>query len=94
MLGRLASAGALVLAIWGASWANHPPVVSNVQAQQREGTALVDITYDVQDEDGDTLTIRVYVSNDGGKTYKFRVGKPFWGYTTAIMRGRSGAMLW
>ncbi len=72
MLGRLASAGALVLAIWGASWANHPPVVSNVQAQQREGTALVDITYDVEDEDGDTLTIRVYVSNDGGKTYKFR----------------------
>ena len=58
--------------LWGTSWANHPPVVSNVHAQQREGTALVNITYDVEDEDEDTLTIRVYVSNDGGKTYKFR----------------------
>jgi formylglycine-generating enzyme required for sulfatase activity len=46
------------------------PIVSNVQAKQREGSRLVDITYDVADPDSTTLTIYLKVSADGGKTWK------------------------
>jgi len=48
---------------------NHAPYVSNVHAEQRSGTKLVDITYDVDDADGDLLNITVAVSNGGGKTF-------------------------
>ena len=48
---------------------NHAPFVSNVHAEQRPGTKLVDISYDVDDTDGDLLTITVVVSDDGGQTF-------------------------
>ena len=48
---------------------NHAPVVSNVSVQQRQGTRLIDITYNVEDADGDLLEITVQVSIDDGKTY-------------------------
>ena len=48
---------------------NTDPVVTNVHAQQRAGTKLIDITYDLSDADGDTMTITVQVSNDSGQTY-------------------------
>jgi formylglycine-generating enzyme required for sulfatase activity len=48
---------------------NHAPVVKNVHAQQRQGALLVDITYDVEDADGDSLEIIIEASNDNGKTY-------------------------
>jgi formylglycine-generating enzyme required for sulfatase activity len=56
---------ALVCSIFAAD-----PVVSNVQAKQREGSRLVDITYDVADPDSPTLTVYLKVSADGGKTWK------------------------
>lgn len=46
------------------------PVVSNVQAKQRKGSRLVDITYDVVDPDSPTLTVYLKVSADSGKTWK------------------------
>jgi hypothetical protein len=46
-----------------------PPVVTNVTAQQRAGTKLVDITYDVTYEGPDSLTIAIDVSGDGGRTF-------------------------
>ncbi len=45
------------------------PVVTNVVAQQRVSTKLVDINYDVFDDDGDTLKIRVEISDNGGNLY-------------------------
>ena len=45
------------------------PVVTNVVAQQRATTKLVDIRYDVFDADGDTLKVRVEVSDSGGNRY-------------------------
>lgn len=48
---------------------NRAPFVSNIHAEQRTGTKLVDITYDVSDSDGDLLTITVSVSDDGGSTF-------------------------
>ena len=41
-----------------------------MQAKQREGSRLVDITYDVVDPDSPTLTVYLKVSADGGKTWK------------------------
>ena len=51
------------------SVANSPPVVKNVYAQQRHSTFLIEITYDVEDEDGDLLEITVEASDDNGNTY-------------------------
>jgi len=60
-------AGLIALAI--TSGDNHSPRVSNVAAKQRAGTKLVDITYDIEDADGDALTISVRVSDNGGLTF-------------------------
>ncbi len=45
------------------------PVVSHVYAQQRDGTQLVDITYDLDDPDSSQLTVSVAVSDNAGATY-------------------------
>ena len=62
------------LCLW---WAGVPlhaqnvaPVVSNVHAEQRPDTTLVDITYDVADADGDSLIIVVTISGDNGRTFR------------------------
>jgi formylglycine-generating enzyme required for sulfatase activity len=44
------------------------PVVSNVQGQQRPGTKLVDITYDVT-ADTPTVGVTLRISSDGGATF-------------------------
>jgi formylglycine-generating enzyme required for sulfatase activity len=46
------------------------PIVSNVQAKQRQGSRMVDITYDLADPDSPTLTVNLKVSPDGGKSWK------------------------
>lgn len=50
-------------------WANTPPEITNVRAGQREGTKLVDIYYDAADADGDSLKIRVEISDNDGAKY-------------------------
>jgi len=49
---------------------NNAPVVKNVLVQQRQGTRIVDIFYDVEDADSDLLTISVHISFDGGDTFE------------------------
>jgi len=49
---------------------SHAPVIKNIQVQQRQGTRIIDIFYDVEDADGDLLTISVHVSFDGGNTFE------------------------
>lgn len=56
------------------------PVVSNVTAVQRAGTKLVDITYNVADSDGDTLKIRVEISDNAGTLYSV----PAFSFTGAV----------
>ena len=46
-----------------------PPEITNVKASQRDGTKLVDIYYDAADADGDTLTVRIEVSDNDGARY-------------------------
>ena len=79
----------------GAAWlcwllfcaANYPaagaaPVVSNVRAAQRSGTAYVDITYDLADPDSSSLTVTVAVSTNAGAT---------WFYPGASLTGQVGS---
>jgi hypothetical protein len=46
------------------------PTVANVTfAQRRDGSGIVDVNYDVSDADGDTLTITLLASDDGGASW-------------------------
>ncbi len=49
--------------------ANTRPVVSNVTALQRSHTALVDVTYDIADADGDPVHVTLWYSLDGGGSW-------------------------
>ncbi|MBC8233813.1 formylglycine-generating enzyme family protein [bacterium] len=73
---------------------NRAPVVSNVHAQQRLGTDQAVITYDVDDADGDTLTISVHISDDGGNTFTVPA-KTFSGDIGAgIKPGKNKRIVW
>jgi len=52
---------------------NSAPEVTNVHAEQRENTMLVDVTYDVADADNDLLFITMLASDDSGKTFNVPV---------------------
>jgi len=53
------------------AFSNSAPVVSNVIASQRaDNSKLVDIYYDLADADGDSCTIWVVASSDGGSTWR------------------------
>ena len=60
---------AAILAPVSETRAQTAPVVSNVQAVQRENSFIVDITYDVFDADGDQMWVSVWFSPDGGATW-------------------------
>jgi formylglycine-generating enzyme required for sulfatase activity len=62
----------LLVVVWsGIASANFAPVVSNVSANQRgDDSKLVDIRYDLADADGDSCTVWVVGSNDGGLTWR------------------------
>ena len=59
----------LLLALAVLRAAATPPEITNVKASQRDGTKLVDIYYDAADADGDTLTVRIEVSDNDGARY-------------------------
>ncbi len=73
---------------------NSAPVVTNVQAEQRASTKLVEITYDVFDADGDILTISVEVSNDGGKTFTIKPVTLLGDVGSGIMSGTVKTIVW
>ena len=73
---------------------NRAPVVSKVHAEQRPGTEQAVITYDVNDPDGDILTISVHISDDGGKTFTVPA-KTFSGDVgTRIKPGTNKRIVW
>ncbi len=53
---------------------NQTLIVENVRFEQRtDGSFIVDIYYDLNDPDGNTMTISVEVSNDSGTTWNFQI---------------------
>jgi formylglycine-generating enzyme required for sulfatase activity len=70
------------------------PVVSNVTSQQRVGTKLVDITYNVADADGDTLKIRIEVSSNSGTVYNVPVSSLTGAVGDYITPGNGKQIVW
>ena len=70
------------------------PVVSNVTSQQRVGTKLVDITYNVADADGDTLKIRIEVSSNSGTVYNVPVSSLTGAVGDNITPGNGKQIVW
>ncbi len=60
-------AGILLMA--GPVLGNFPPEVTNVVATQRAHTALIDVTYDIVDIDGDAVHVSLWFSVDGGVSW-------------------------
>ncbi len=73
---------------------NSPPQVSNVHAQQRTGTKLVDITYDLTDGDGDTLVVTVQVSSDSGSTFTIPATSLTGDVGSGVIPGTGKAIVW
>ena len=59
----------LLLAVAAAPLLAVPPEITNVRAEQRADTKLVDVWYDAADADGDLLKIRIEVSDNDGVRY-------------------------
>lgn len=74
--------------------ANTPPEITNVKANQRAGTKLVDITYDAADADGDALKVRVEVSSDDGKTYSVPASSFSGDFGEGVMPGTGKKIVW
>ena len=73
---------------------NNDPVIGTVNVQQREGTFLVDIYYDVTDDDGDPLIVYVQVSNDSGKTFAVPANSFTGDYGFDIIPGTDKFIIW
>ena len=83
----------LALTAYTAYGAN--PQVTNVQASQRtDGSMLVDISYDVSDEDGDSVTISVNVSDDDGFTYTVNATSLTGDLGSEITSGTGKSIVW
>lgn len=71
----IAAAGLAALPGWPLPWAPPParaadPVVSNVLfAQRTDGSGLVDVTYDLADTDGDSMTVTLLASENDGASW-------------------------
>jgi formylglycine-generating enzyme required for sulfatase activity len=89
---RLMAFGFMVASAWQVLAVD--PVVSNVQAKQREGSRLVDITYDVADPDSPTLTVYLKVSADGGTTWKGPVELVSGDVGRGIVPGKGKQVVW
>ena len=61
----------LTMSLW-AEEENQEPVVTNPIAKQLDYEHVL-ISYDVEDADGDLMTVSIKVSDDGGKTFGFSV---------------------
>jgi hypothetical protein len=69
------------------------PVVSNVTAQQRAGTGLVDITYNVSSSTA-TVAIALRVSSDGGTTFTVPVKTVTGAVGSAVSVGNGKRITW
>jgi len=57
------------LLLTGPVLANTQPEVLNVSAVQRAHTALIDLTFDIVDADGDAVHVSLWYSTDGGVSW-------------------------
>ena len=71
------------------------PVVSNVNMSQRPDTKLIDIYYDVSDDDGDSLAVSIDVSINGGSSYDLPATHfSGAGYGSGVVTGSNRHIVW
>lgn len=72
-----------------------PPVVSNVEAQQRsDGSRIVDVYYNVYDADGDAMFISMQVSDDDGTTWHLSCNLASGDIGSSIYSGNNKHIIW
>jgi len=85
----------LLLGAWGGVVWAADPVVKNVKMVQRvDGSGLVDITYNLQDADGDTLAVALQFSDDGGATWDFPALNCTGDLGQGVLPGSQKQILW
>ncbi len=70
------------------------PQVSNVLANQKEGTKLVDITYDLVLEGGQTAYVEVWFSHDDGFTFPISVQATSGDVLAGVQGGTNKSIQW
>jgi len=71
------------------------PEVTNVSmAQRRDGSRIVDVTYDLADVDGDTLTVTLLASNDNGATWLFPCRTMSGDVGPGVLPGNGKTIVW
>lgn len=79
----------------GISAQNNSPEVTNVTFVQRtDGTHIVDIYYDVNDSDGDELTILAQASDDNGSSWNFSCENVTGDVGEGITSGNGKHIIW
>lgn len=75
--------------------AQNAPVVTNVDFNMRnDGSKIVDIIYDVNDADGDTMTISIEASSDGGTTWGLSITQVTGAVDGGITSGTGKTIVW
>ncbi|MBX2977035.1 MAG: hypothetical protein KF721_12945 [Ignavibacteriaceae bacterium] len=74
---------------------NTAPVVTNVDFNMRnDGSKMVDITYDVNDVDGQAMTITIAASSDGGTTWSLPITQVTGAVGSGITNGTGKTIVW
>jgi uncharacterized protein (TIGR02145 family) len=74
---------------------NNAPEVTNVTFSQRiDGTFIVDVYYDLNDADGDTMTVNMRVSEDAGTTWEFACQNITGDVGDSILAGTGKHIIW
>ena len=63
-------------------------------AEQRAGTKLVDVTYDVTDPDGNPMSVSLWFSEDGGATFPIRCVTVVGDVNEGITNGTGKQIVW
>lgn len=84
----------LILSMAVVTMGNTPPVVTNVNAVQLDGTRLVQVTYDVLDADDDKMTISLQISADAGATWTVPVFTTSGDVGDSIESGTNYEIIW
>jgi len=74
---------------------NQSPQVSNVIFSQRlDGSFMVDVYYDVNDPDGNSMTVTMKVSSDNGATWNFSCNNLAGDVSAGITNGTAKHIVW
>ena len=77
------------------SYGEQLPEVTNFQvAQKKDGSKRIDITYDIADPDGDSLTVLLKSSSDGGLTWNVKAISVTGDVGQGILPGKGKSIVW